>query len=91
VSGSGAPAIPEGARIPSAADVFSLGVLAHDLLAGRPLLPPGCGVGEYRSRVGALAGADVSRVPAPLQVRARGAGRRGAEGGQGAARGSHPI
>lgn len=78
VSGSGAAAASDGARIPSAADVFSLGVIAHDLLAGRPLLAPGCSLGEYKARYLAMGGPDVSGAPPQLQVRAAPGERRAA-------------
>lgn len=72
IYGASAGAAPESQRQPSAADVFSLGVLSHDLLTGRPLLPASCSLAEYKARVGALSGVDVSGLPPQLQVRPRG-------------------
>ena len=75
VAGSGVAgaATAPGAPPPpaAAADVFSLGALALDLLSGRA--PPaagggGIGIGEYRARFGAMAGADVSGAPPPAQA-----------------------
>lgn len=70
VAGSGAAPASDAARIPSAADVFSLGVIAHGLLAERAPLPPGCSLGEYKARYLAMGGADAAGAPPQLQVRA---------------------
>lgn len=68
-------------RLHPACDVFSLAAITYELVKGKPLLPVGSSLGEYRSRLSMLSGVDMSGVPGTLQVR-QGAARcgRGAQG-----------
>jgi hypothetical protein len=74
VGGASLPgSAPLGGAASGAADVFSLALLAYELLQGQPLLSHvGSSSGAYRSTLPALPSADMSRVPAQLQPLLRG-------------------
>lgn len=80
-------------RLHPACDVFSLAAITYELVKGKPLLPVGSSLGEYRSRLSMLSGVDMSGVPGTLQVR-QGAAQcgRGAAGASGSdVQGLQPI
>jgi len=45
----------------------SAGAIAYELLAGRPLMPPGCSVMDHQARVSGLALMDLSPVNVGFQ------------------------
>jgi len=54
-----------------AGDVFSLALVAYELLTKRSLLPSSCSVGEYESRVLAMPSGDMSQVPSSFATTLR--------------------